>query len=434
MRKLRVARFMRVSTDKQTSTGKEKKAAKGGKKRVKTVKETESLPEQKGLIQKCLDLQPEASKGIEWIDTGLEFIEAGMSGFHTHTSKRTGLQAAFESAKRDEYDILVIYKLDRFGRRSTESFEMAKKFLKHCRIWVADKNVEFKNDNSIDEVYNFLQFWAAQQTSEAIKVTVTDAMKLIHDRGEWTGGNAPYGFETDPDTYNMLKQIPEEAAIVKEIYDLYVNHGYGYTKVASALNDKGYKSRTGRKWSADSIGKILSNTVYKGHLSYGKTQVTEGEFGAYQKRVGEGHMSPVYWTEYDLVGAEVWQRAQELKKSKTKKNAFGGNTPSKKATGKGLLVGVLKCECGGNMTYSTCSDWTDSTRTTKKEPYGIYRCQTRLKQGVKACGAKKATYRVETLEKTIIDQLYKITISMLGSKTIDKLVERAKTTTTDLKE
>ena len=113
---------------------------------------------------------------------------------------------------------------------------------------------------------------------------------------------------------------------------------------------------------------------------------------------------------------------------------FGGNTPSKKATGKGLLVGILKCECGGHMTYSTCSDWTDSTRTTKKEPYGIYRCQTRLKQGVKVCGAKKATYRVDNLEQDIINELYGRTTKMIDSNAIDKIIEKAKTSTADLKE
>lgn len=433
MKTLRIASFMRGSTNKQTSEGKKKKAARSGKASARKIKEEDSLPEQKQLIQDFISTQPEANKGIEWVDSGLEFVEAGVSGYHTHTSKRIGLQDAFESAKRDEYDVLVIFKIDRFGRRSTESFEMAKKFLRFCRIWVVDKGVEFKNDGSLDEIQNFIEFWAAQKASEDTKIRVTAAMKLMHKEGIWTGGNAPYGFENHPEISNMLKAIPEEAAIVKEIYDLYVNHGYGYSKISSYLNDKGYKSRTGVNWGVHSIGKILSNTVYKGHLSYGKTKVIEGEFGAYQKRTGEGHVSERYWSEYDLIGADTWQKAQELKKSKVKPNMFGGKTPSKKATGKGLLVSVLKCECGGNMTYSTCSDWADSARTIKKEPYGIYRCQTRIKQGVKACGAKKATYRVDKLEKEIIDDIYEMTTQMVHSNAINKLMEKAKTSTADLK-
>jgi site-specific DNA recombinase len=430
---LRIATLMRGSTNKQTSAGKKKKQASSGKASARPIQIEDSLPEQKKMIHNFVAQQPEKNKGIEWELTDLEFVEAGVSGFHTHTSKRKGLQDAFESAKRGEYDILILFKLDRFGRRSHESLDMAVKFLRYCRIWVVDKAVEFKNDGSTDEITNFIEFWAAKKASEDTKIRVEAAMQLIHEEGLWTGGNAPYGFENHPDISNMLKVIPEEADVVKEIYNLYVNHGYGYTKISSHLNEKEIKSKTGRNWSSHAISKILSNTVYKGFLSYGKTKVVEGEFGAYQKANGTGHISDRYWKEYDLVGADLWEKAQKLKASKVKPNMFGGRMPSKSATGKGLLVGVLKCECGGHMTYSTCSDWADSKRTVKKEPYGIYRCQTRLKQGVKACGAKKATYRIDQLEKKIIDELYKQTSEMIQTNAIETIVEKAKSSTENIK-
>ena len=145
MKELRYAMLMRGSTNKQTAEGKKKKQANTRKKSLNPLEEKDSLPEQKRNIEKFIETQPELNKGIKWVDSGLEFVEAGVSGFHTHTSKRKGLQEAFESAKRNEYDILIIYKIDRFGRRSSESLDMAIKFLKHCRIWVVDKGAEFKN-------------------------------------------------------------------------------------------------------------------------------------------------------------------------------------------------------------------------------------------------------------------------------------------------
>ena len=50
-------------------------------------------------------------------------------------------------------------------------------------------------------------------------------------------------------------------------------------------------------------------------------------------------------------------------------NLFGRKTPSRSRTGKGLLVGILKCECGSNMTYSSSSNWLDHKRTKKGEPF-----------------------------------------------------------------
>ena len=249
MKELRYAVLMRASTNKQTAAGKAKKAKKGGKEMPLTMKEdiTNTIPEQKKNIMRFIESQPEESKGIKWVDSGLEFVEAGVSGFHTHTSKRKGLQDAYEAAKNNEYDVLVIYKLDRFGRRSVESLDMAIKFLRFCRIWVVDKAVEFKNSGEQDEILNFIEFWSAKKSSQDTKKRVTDAMQNIHEKGFWTGGNPPYGFENNPDIYYMLRQIPEEVKVVKEIYDLYVNHGYGYLKISSHLNEKGIRSKTDRK-------------------------------------------------------------------------------------------------------------------------------------------------------------------------------------------
>jgi site-specific DNA recombinase len=435
MKELRFATLMRGSTNKQTAEGKKKKQARTGKKSARAIEDKDSLPEQKRNITRFVDSQPEESKGIKWIDSGLEFVEAGVSAFHTHTSKRKGLQDAYESAKKGEYDILVLYKLDRFGRRSVESLDMALKFLKHCRIWVVDKGVEFKNTGEYDEIMNFLEFWNAKKSSQDTKKRVTDAMKNIAEDGYWTGGNPPYGFENHPELIQMLKEVPSESTIVKEIYDLYVNHGFGYLKVASHLNSKGLKSRTGVDWSAHTVRKILTNTIYKGYLSYGKTKVVEGEFGSYQKSLknGEGTISTTYWEAYDIVGEEMWERAQQAREKRVKPNAFGNKIPSNKATGKGLLVGVLKCECGGHMTYSTCSDWADSKRTKKKEPYGIYRCQTRLKKGVAVCGAKKATYRTAELDARIIKELSQYTSKLLQENHIEKIREKTETATTNIK-
>lgn len=429
IKELRYAMLMRVSTKKQTAEGK-KKAGRNGKKSVRPIKEEESIPEQRTNIMKFIEEQPEQRDGIKWVDSGCVYVEDGVSAYKTHTSRRKVLQAALEDAKNKKYDILIVYKLDRLGRRSSESLDMANKFIKHCRVWVANKRAEFTAEN---EIVNFLDFYFARDFSKNLSITVKDAMDNIAEEGYWTGGNAPYGFENHPELANMLQMIPQEAEVVKEMFNLYVNHGYGYLKIAAHLNEKGIPSKTGGKWSSHTVRKIIINTVHKGHLSYHKTKNVEGEFGTYQKSMGDGEMSPKYWEEYDIVGAELWEKAKEIRTGKIKPSMFGGKTPSNKATGKGLLVGILKCECGGNMTYSTCSDWADSKRTHKKEPYGIYRCQTRLREGVAACGAKKATYRVTDLDEKIIKQLSKYTAQLVKEKEIEKIRAKTEAATENIK-
>jgi DNA invertase Pin-like site-specific DNA recombinase len=436
MKKQRVALLLRGSDRKQTSAGKLKKQQDSKKKAAREIKIEDDLPTQKQILLDFIAAQPEKNKGIEWEFSGLEFVEAGVSAYKTHTSRRKGINDAKAAAQQGLYDILLIFKLDRFGRRSGESATAAQNFIRYARLWVVDKNAEFKHATTADELMNFVEFWAAKKASEDTKVRVTAAMLQMHkNEGIWTGGNPPYGYENDPETTNKLKVIPEESEIVKEIYNLYVNHGYGFLKIAGVLNDKGKHSKKGGNWSSHTIRKILMNTVYKGHLSYGKTKIIEGEFGSYQKSLknGEGSVSERYWPEYDIVGAEIWQAAQDIREKRVKPNAWGGKTPSRSRTGKGLLVGVLKCECGGHMTYGTSSDWKDSKRTEKKEPYGIYRCQTRLKQGVKACGAQRATHRTKNLESQIMQQLNIMLLNLVNEKEIQKIKANALASTKDIK-
>jgi DNA invertase Pin-like site-specific DNA recombinase len=437
MGQLRVAKFMRGSTNKQTSQGQAKKKSASGKKSARPMVDENDLPLQNLKLNEYIESKP------NWIDSGLEYVEAGVSGFHTHSSKRDGLNKAFEDAKAGLFDVLLVYKLDRIGRRSSESLNHAVKFLRYCKVWVVDKDREFTNNGDADEIVNFIEFWSAKKSSIDTKTRVTDMMKLIHKEGYWTGGNPPYGYRNHPEISNMLEVIPHEAEIVKRVYRMYTSDGYGMLKIAGMLNEEGKKTKTGKEWKSDSIRKILRNTIYKGYLSYGKTKTIEGEFGSYQAytKEGEESVSDRYWEQYDLVGEELWGVAQRTKKTRvTNENLFGKKTPSRSGTGRGLLVGLLKCECGSNMTYGTSSDWLDSKRTKKGEPYGIYRCLKRLKAGVHACGAKKGSYRSATIEEAVMNHLKEYMTELLqtdllkdiqtktlsASKEIDDKLEQAK--------
>lgn len=424
MQELRVATFTRGSTNKQTNRGKAKQLSQSNKVSARESVIDDDLPLQKEMIRQFIDSQPEINKGIKWVMTDFEYVEAGVSGFHTHVTKRKGLNHAFDDARAGFFDILIIYKLDRFGRRSVESLNHAIKFLNFCRIWVVDKNREFTNNGDADEIMNFIEFWSAKKSSIDTKIRVTDAMKLIHKEGYWTGGNAPFGYINHPEISNMLQIVPEEVEIIKFIYHMYTIDGYGMLKIANILNEQGYRTKNAHDWKSDTIRKILRNTIYKGYLSYGKTKTTEGEFGAYQKytKDGEENVSDRYWKEYDIIGQDIWDKAQNIKKSRIKSdNLFGKKTPSRSRTGKGLLVGILKCECGSNMTYGSSSNWLDHKRTKKGELYGIYRCLKRLKSGVVACGAEKGLYKSAELEELVINTIKSYVKNMVTSGMLDDI-------------
>ncbi|MEE0725874.1 MAG: recombinase family protein, partial [Clostridium saudiense] len=60
------------------------------------------------------------NKYSDWILDDKEYFEGSQSGFSTSVSDRNILQQILEDAEKGEFDILVIYKDDRLGRRMWE--------------------------------------------------------------------------------------------------------------------------------------------------------------------------------------------------------------------------------------------------------------------------------------------------------------------------
>ena len=57
----------------------------------------------------------------------------------------------------------------------------------------------------------------------------------------------------------------DEAIIVREIFDLLTNHGYGTNRVAQYLNGKGIKTKNGTTlWRGTSIRSLIDNPIYIG--------------------------------------------------------------------------------------------------------------------------------------------------------------------------
>lgn len=77
------------------------------------------------------------------------------------------------------------------------------------------------------------------------------------------------GYTKGPD--DVLQVVPEEAEIVRKIFDFYVQ-GNGVRKIKRYLEEHGIKTVTGKaEWSASTIDRMLSNEKYVGQVLIQKT-------------------------------------------------------------------------------------------------------------------------------------------------------------------
>ena len=94
-----------------------------------------------------------------------------------------------------------------------------------------------------------------QYESELNGLRTSAAMREAVRQGFYPGGRAPYGYRTVPVELrpgvirHKLVIDPAEAEIVRELFRLYVTE-CGAKGVAAALNQRGYRIRSGALWSA----------------------------------------------------------------------------------------------------------------------------------------------------------------------------------------
>ena len=201
--------------------------------------------------------------------------EAGVSGFLVSEKDRDVLQRIKEHALQRKFDILLVFMFDRIGRKADESPFVVEWFVRHgIRVWSV-KEGEQRFDHHIDTLLNYIRFWQADGESRKTSVRTKEGLRQLVLDGGYRGGGVPYGYRlvATGKLNKRNKEIsalaidPDEAMVVRKIFDLCIVHGYGRCRIATELNRQGIRNRKGENWHEASIGHILRNPCYTGGAS-----------------------------------------------------------------------------------------------------------------------------------------------------------------------
>lgn len=111
----------------------------------------------------------------------------------------------------------------------------------------------------------------------------------------------------------VLQIVPEEAEIVRIIFELYVQ-GSGVRKIKKYLESHGIKTVTGKsEWSTSTIDRMLSNEKYVGQVLMQKSYVPDFLTGTKEKNRGQLEMYLVANAHEPIIDRETFDRVQEMK-------------------------------------------------------------------------------------------------------------------------
>jgi site-specific DNA recombinase len=230
--KHRVANYARVSTEEQA-------------------KEGVSIDTQLSALRKYADL-------MGWEIAG-EYVDPGVSGA---TDDRPGFKHLMMDARKHQFDIIAVSKLDRFFRNLRLLLNYVHEF--------DESGIKFVSiSESLDTSTPFGKFAVqimgviAEFERERIAERIRDGRRYRTSQGKWTAGSTLYGYKWLPKEQRW-EIIEKEAEVVRYIYHLYLEDKLGIMQITPRLYKDGYRARRGGTFGSGIIHRILSHPAYKG--------------------------------------------------------------------------------------------------------------------------------------------------------------------------
>lgn len=300
-------------------------------------------------------------------------------GYSAKNMDRPQLQRLITNIKKKKFDVVLVYRLDRFVRSVTDLHELLK-LMDEYDVKFKSSTEVFDTTSATGRMFITIIATLAQWERETIAERVYEAMAKRSEKGLRNGGKAPYGYDSIDG--NLIKNN-EEAQWVKFIFDEYRTHGS--RNIAKKMNARGLRTRSGDAWSDQAIRYILRNPIYSGYYRWGYETFTNGK----RKKTGEEIISPIDQEGFEpIITKKEWDDTQKNLESRYTSAAFRSENHYP-------FSGVGRCAKCGKF-------FTGSKRGRKSGgEYRFYKCQGRFNYGI--CDVQ--TISEESMEKTFIEAL-----------------------------
>ena len=337
-----------------------------------------------------------------------EFSEKGVSGFKVSAKDRDAIQEIQRDALQNRFDVLLVFMFDRLGRREDETPFVVEWFVKNgIEVWSA-KEGQQRFDTHVDKLLNYIRYWQASGESIKTSVRTKTRMEQLTQEGYFTGGGVPFGYRLEhqgrtnkrnQDVGDLVVE-PDEAEIVKLIFQKYLYEGYGAQRLCRYLSEQGIKNRKGHNIPTTTINRIIKNPIYTGVIRNGECQ------------------SEVL-TDLQIIDVETFEKAQQM----MEKRATHHNDVPLNTKGRSLLVGNVYCgHCGGRLTLTTSGrKRVRKDGTILRETRARYQCHYNIRHPGECDG--QSGYGVDKLDK-LVDQIIRIQLGRIQNAPPQELIEK----------
>ena len=283
------------------------------------------------------------------------------------TDNRPEFQQMIKDSEKRLFDIVLVWKLDRFARNRYDSAHYEYQLERnHVKLVSATEPI---SDSPAGIMVKSMLTGMAEYYSAELSEKVVRGMTENVLKGKYNGGTIPIGYTVDEEKFFQID--PLKAPFVVEAFQRY-NDGATMKELMNWLNDSGVTTNRNQKFTYNSIQTLLTNRRYIG----------ENRF----KDIVMPDSIPV------IIEKELFDSVQD-------KIAKNRRAPARhKAEDDYLLTTKLFCGMCGAMMFGECGT------SRNKNVHHYYKCANAKR--TKTC--KKKTVRKEWLEDLVVCETMKM--------------------------
>ena len=324
--------------------------------------------------------------------------------------QREGYQAMRRGLMSHKYDILVVKDFSRFSRRNSRGLvELEDLRDAGARIISIGDGIDFPNDDDWLKIQ--FQFLINEMPVTDTSKKVKNVIKRRQADGKWICA-APYGYIVND--RQEFEIVPTQADVVRTIFRLYNEEGWGYKKIANYLTDQGiptarmderarkeaagkeYHREVKQSWSLVTVQGILDNDFYIGTLRQGK--YIRKKINGKDIRQDEGEHIVIENHHQAIIDYRTFATTRALREMRTRSNYRGVKKYDN------VYSGFLFCgDCGSPMFAMS-----------RKDLKNAYTCGTYHRRGRSGCTSHHIRVdKLDELLKSYVQQVMDHSSDML---------------------
>lgn len=301
-----------------------------------------------------------------------EYVDRAASASHD-TQKRLGFLQMIEDSYRKKFDVVVVYKLDRFARSRYDAATYRHKLNQSgVRLLSATEPLSGRpGDVLMESMLEGMAEYYSLELAEKVNRGIAESI----EKRQWLGGPLPFGFKIEN---KKLVPDPATAPIVREVFAK-VLEGLNFRQIADWMSSQGIRSKNGKPFSLPGISRMLHSKRYIGYYCYRDLEIP-------------GAIEPI-------IDEETFEAVQRRLKAVARKHHDQTDY---------LLSGKLFCgHCGRQMNG-------EKGKSKNGNYYHYYSCLGKKKK----FGCEKKAIRKDEIEGIVVDRARQ----MLTDEVIDEVV------------